>query len=141
LDGHDSSDFAQAVHNHDDVYYKVGDKVADADKLDGKNSSDFAAANHDHDSYLKSNYSLLPWFDIVEPNTTLEIENYSGGDVFDISYQTVDSEGNKSPNIYVRGYYHQHIRLWFNDDQDKWFVRNTHSSQRLFIVVRNFSKI
>ena len=121
--------------------YRVGDKVADSDRLDGNDSSAFARVAHDHGSYVQARYGLFPWLNVVAPATTVELTNF-GGDIFTVSYNTMDSAGNKSPLSYQQnGPYHPYIRLWYDDTDKKWYLRNSHPSVSLFIVVKSFAKI
>ena len=50
MDGHDSTYFATAGHNHDSSYLGKTAKAADSDNLDGHDSTYFATAGHTHDS-------------------------------------------------------------------------------------------
>ena len=80
------------------------------------------------------------WNNTVDPGQQSELTNF-GGDMFTISYQTVDSSGNKSPLIYhINGPYHPYISLWNDDSVKKWYVRNNHPSTKLLIAVRSVSK-
>jgi len=56
LDGHDSTYFSPATHDHNTTYLGINATADNSDKLDGQHASYFSPATHDHDTtYLGIN--------------------------------------------------------------------------------------
>ena len=126
--------------------YKLPDEFSLRDhehsnySLSGHQHNNYSLTTHQHDDYLRKKYGLLPWFNALEPSSQIEMTGFTGGEIINIAYQTMAGSV-KSPQIYRNGFYHRYIYVWLDDSDDRWYIRNAHPSQKLFVVVSNFEVI
>ena len=124
--------------DHDDRYYNVGQRVADADTLDGEHASAFAVAGHDHDGrYLRR---LFLASEVFEPNESKVVTTLQDRpDLVTVSYNYLSS-GLPQATTYVRGALTDDIRYWVtkqggSGDKEYQLTVRSESTSQLYINI------
>ncbi|MFH1690577.1 MAG: hypothetical protein ABIE42_10145, partial [Candidatus Eisenbacteria bacterium] len=124
--------------DHDDRYYNVGQRVADADTLDGEHASAFAVVGHDHDGrYLRR---LFLASEVFEPNESKVVTTLQDRpDLVTVSYNYLSS-GLPQATTYVRGALTDDIRYWVtkqggSGDKEYQLTVRSESTSQLYINI------